>query len=189
MPARMMAAGSVSCHAIARLRTVDHCRPDPLAAMVPAMPDASTWIVETGRPSISPQPQWSTWQQLRPPPACRLRISRASWESAANSGTQESAPFAATAYPDHKAAVPVPDVQIANYGAPYKAPVQALVGELQVSCLDVFRATPIPLAVALKSELWPWLRRHLPLGLTECLESTTANTCASANTPQETLLL
>jgi hypothetical protein len=29
---------------------VDHCSPEPLAAMVPAMPEDSTWVVETGNP-------------------------------------------------------------------------------------------------------------------------------------------
>ena len=46
----MMAAGSVSTQAISRLRIVAICRPEPLAAMVPATPDDSTWVVETGRP-------------------------------------------------------------------------------------------------------------------------------------------
>jgi len=32
------------------LRIVDHCSPDPLAAMVPAMPEDSTWVVDTGSP-------------------------------------------------------------------------------------------------------------------------------------------
>ena len=32
------------------LRIVDHCRPEPLAAMVPATPEESTWVVDTGRP-------------------------------------------------------------------------------------------------------------------------------------------
>ena len=42
------AAGKVSTHAIAMPRTVLHCRPAPLAAMVPATPDESTWVVDTG---------------------------------------------------------------------------------------------------------------------------------------------
>ena len=46
----IIAAGRVKTQAIAMLRIVDHCRPEPLAAMVPAMPDDSTWVVETGRP-------------------------------------------------------------------------------------------------------------------------------------------
>jgi hypothetical protein len=32
------------------LRSVDICRPDPFAAMVPATPDESTWVVDTGSP-------------------------------------------------------------------------------------------------------------------------------------------
>ena len=43
-----MAAGKVSTHAIAMLRTVANCSPDPFAAMVPAMPEESTWVVDTG---------------------------------------------------------------------------------------------------------------------------------------------
>jgi hypothetical protein len=35
------------------LRTVDHCRPERLAAIVPATPDDSTCVVETGRPYMS----------------------------------------------------------------------------------------------------------------------------------------
>ena len=37
-----MAAGKVNTQASAMLRIVDHCNPDPLAAMVPAIPDEST---------------------------------------------------------------------------------------------------------------------------------------------------
>src|SRR5215475_7834116 len=48
-----MAAGSVSTQAISRLRTVAHCSPEPLAAIVPATPDDNTWVVETGRPYTS----------------------------------------------------------------------------------------------------------------------------------------
>ena len=50
MPESIIAAGKVSTQASAMLRIVDHCSPDPLAAMVPAMPEESTWVVETGRP-------------------------------------------------------------------------------------------------------------------------------------------
>ena len=32
------------------LRMVDHCSPEPFAAMVPATPEESTWVVLTGRP-------------------------------------------------------------------------------------------------------------------------------------------
>ena len=39
--------------AISRLRTVDICRPDLLAAIVPATPEESTCVVETGSPYIS----------------------------------------------------------------------------------------------------------------------------------------
>ena len=52
----IMATGSVSTQAIARFRTVFHCRPEPFAAIVPAMPDDSTWVVETGRPMTSAAP-------------------------------------------------------------------------------------------------------------------------------------
>ena len=49
-PDSVIAAGRVSTQAIAMLRIVDHCSPEPFAAIVPAMPDDSTWVVETGRP-------------------------------------------------------------------------------------------------------------------------------------------
>jgi len=48
-PANRIEAGSVNTHAISRLRTVLHCRPEPFAAMVPATPEVSTWVVLTGR--------------------------------------------------------------------------------------------------------------------------------------------
>ena len=35
------------------LRIVDNCRPEPLAAIVPATPDDSTWVVDTGNPYMS----------------------------------------------------------------------------------------------------------------------------------------
>ena len=38
------------------LRSVPHCMPEPLASIVPAMPDDSTWVVETGRPRPSAAP-------------------------------------------------------------------------------------------------------------------------------------
>ena len=41
-PEITIAAGSVSTQAVSRLRIVDICRPDLLAAMVPATPDEST---------------------------------------------------------------------------------------------------------------------------------------------------
>ena len=50
VPDSTMAAGSVSTQAIARLRIVASCKPEPLAAMVPATPEESTCVVETGRP-------------------------------------------------------------------------------------------------------------------------------------------
>jgi len=43
-------AGKVSTQAIARLRMVDICSPDLLAAIVPATPLDNTCVVETGRP-------------------------------------------------------------------------------------------------------------------------------------------
>ena len=49
-PDNKIAAGSVSIQAISRLRMVDICSPDLLAAMVPATPDDSTWVVDTGNP-------------------------------------------------------------------------------------------------------------------------------------------
>src|ERR1039458_9853133 len=52
-PESIIAAGNVSTQASAMLRIVDHCNPDPLAAMVPAIPDESTWVVETGNPRMS----------------------------------------------------------------------------------------------------------------------------------------
>jgi hypothetical protein len=48
-----MADGTVSTQASAMLRTVASCSPDPLADIVPAMPDESTCVVDTGRPKPS----------------------------------------------------------------------------------------------------------------------------------------
>ena len=45
-----MDAGSVSTQAIASERTVLHCSPEWLAAMVPATPEDSTCVVLTGKP-------------------------------------------------------------------------------------------------------------------------------------------
>ena len=45
-----MAMGSVNTHAIRRFRTVAICKPEPFAAMVPATPQDSTCVVETGKP-------------------------------------------------------------------------------------------------------------------------------------------
>ena len=52
----MIEAGRVRTQAIAKLRTVDHCRPDRLAAMVPATPEESTCVVLTGSPDQSAAP-------------------------------------------------------------------------------------------------------------------------------------
>ncbi|MNH31156.1 hypothetical protein D3C76_1197810 [compost metagenome] len=52
----MIAAGKVSTQAISRLKMVFICKPEPLATMVPATPEESTWVVETGRPYISATP-------------------------------------------------------------------------------------------------------------------------------------
>jgi hypothetical protein len=49
----IIAAGSVSTHAKAMLRTVASCSPEPFAAMVPAMPEDRTCVVETGKPRPS----------------------------------------------------------------------------------------------------------------------------------------
>jgi len=46
----MIEAGSVKIHAISMFLTVDHCSPEPFAAIVPATPDDSTCVVETGNP-------------------------------------------------------------------------------------------------------------------------------------------
>src|SRR5207248_2858620 len=54
--ARTIEAGKVSTQAIKRLRTVDHCRPEWFAAMVPATPDESTCVVLTGSPRASAAP-------------------------------------------------------------------------------------------------------------------------------------
>ncbi|MOA53750.1 hypothetical protein D3C78_1772560 [compost metagenome] len=35
------------------------CKPEPLATMVPATPDDSTWVVETGKPNMSAAPMVS----------------------------------------------------------------------------------------------------------------------------------
>ena len=45
-----MATGKVNIQAAARLRTVLHCKPDPLAAIVPATPLDRMCVVETGKP-------------------------------------------------------------------------------------------------------------------------------------------
>ena len=38
------------------LRTVDICRPDFCAAIVPAMPEESTCVVDTGKPNADDAP-------------------------------------------------------------------------------------------------------------------------------------
>ena len=48
VPEITIAAGKVNTQAIAILRTVESCNPEPLAAIVPAMPDDKTCVVETG---------------------------------------------------------------------------------------------------------------------------------------------
>ena len=52
-PASAIAAGRVMTQASAMERTVLHCRPEPLAAMVPATPDDNMWVVDTGTPMNS----------------------------------------------------------------------------------------------------------------------------------------
>jgi len=49
----IIAAGSVRTQANAMLRTVANCSPEPFAAIVPAMPDDKTCVVETGSPNPS----------------------------------------------------------------------------------------------------------------------------------------
>lgn len=45
-----MDAGGVSTQASTRLRKVFHWRPEPFAAIVPATPDVSMCVVDTGSP-------------------------------------------------------------------------------------------------------------------------------------------
>src|SRR5579875_2476726 len=52
-PASSAAAGSVKTQASAMLRIVANCRPLPLAAMVPATPEDSTCVVDTGMWKLS----------------------------------------------------------------------------------------------------------------------------------------
>ena len=47
---RKMHTGSVSTQAMRMLMSVSLCRPERLAAIVPAMPEESTWVVLTGSP-------------------------------------------------------------------------------------------------------------------------------------------
>src|SRR6187402_3558992 len=55
-PDSITATGKVSTHAIARLRTVLICRPDWFATIVPATPEESTCVVDTGKPYMSAAP-------------------------------------------------------------------------------------------------------------------------------------
>ena len=50
VPEITIAAGRVNTQAFAILRTVESCNPEPLAAIVPAIPDDKTCVVETGSP-------------------------------------------------------------------------------------------------------------------------------------------
>src|ERR1700684_3318451 len=56
VPESTIAAGSVSTQPSAILRRVDHCMPEPLAIIVPATPEESTCVVDTGRPRPSAAP-------------------------------------------------------------------------------------------------------------------------------------
>ena len=56
MPASVIATGRVSSHASAMLRMVPPLTPERCASIVPAMPDDSTWVVETGSPNTSAAP-------------------------------------------------------------------------------------------------------------------------------------
>jgi hypothetical protein len=53
LPEISIAAGKVSTQAMAIFRIVDNCSPDPLAVIVPAMPDDRTCVVDTGSPKPS----------------------------------------------------------------------------------------------------------------------------------------
>jgi hypothetical protein len=52
-PERVAAAGRVTTQAIPMFRRVAICRPQPLAAIVPATPDERTCVADTGRPKPS----------------------------------------------------------------------------------------------------------------------------------------
>ena len=56
MAASAIETGKVRIQASARLRTVRHCSPEPFAAIVPATPEDSTWVVLTGRPNFEARP-------------------------------------------------------------------------------------------------------------------------------------
>ena len=56
MAPRKMHTGKVSTQASKTLRKVCICNPDLLAAIDPAMPEESTWVVLTGSPYQSASP-------------------------------------------------------------------------------------------------------------------------------------
>ena len=72
-------AGRVSTQAMARLRTVAHCSPEWLAAIVPATPAESTCAALTGKPNQS---------------AARAVISAASGAAAVLRSSPQAAAFA-----------------------------------------------------------------------------------------------
>ena len=51
-----MAAGSVNTHASSRFFTVDICKPERFAVIVPATPEDKTCVVLTGSPNQSAAP-------------------------------------------------------------------------------------------------------------------------------------
>src|ERR1035441_7924739 len=52
-PESSAAAGNVNTQAAAILRIVDICKPLLFAIIVPATPELSTWVVDTGKPNLS----------------------------------------------------------------------------------------------------------------------------------------
>jgi hypothetical protein len=54
---KRIAAGGVDIRPSAMLRRVDHCMPEPLAIIVPATPDESICVIDTGRPRPSAAPK------------------------------------------------------------------------------------------------------------------------------------
>lgn len=50
---RKTQTGNVNTHASMMFRNVPPCKPEPLAAIVPATPDESTCVALTGSPKIS----------------------------------------------------------------------------------------------------------------------------------------
>ena len=71
MPESSAAAGSVKTQAAAMLRMVDSCRPLLLAAMVPATPELSTWVVTDRQPEVVGGKDGGHGDQLG---ACALRV-------------------------------------------------------------------------------------------------------------------